>query len=41
MGEMVIDKELAVDLTSYGLANGYQIKLFLDDTLAYYGEHKG
>jgi len=39
LGEMTIGKELAVDLTTYGLADGYDIKLFLDDTLAYYGQH--
>lgn len=39
MGELTITKELAVDLTNYNLKNGYSIKLFLDDTLSYYGKH--
>ena len=39
MSEVTIDKELAVDLTSYDLAAEYAIRLFLDDTLAYYGKH--
>ncbi len=39
MDELTLDKELAIDLTSYGLKNGYHIKLFLDDALSYYGQH--
>lgn len=39
MGEVTIDKELAVDLTAYDLTDEYTIELFLDDTRAYYGKH--
>jgi hypothetical protein len=40
LGEMALQKELAVDLTAYALTDRYTIKLFLDDTLAYYGEYR-
>lgn len=39
MGELMLGEELAIDLTDYHLSNAYSIRLFLDDTLAYYGKY--